>query len=123
MTTAKPAGDRPLRLQDHIANPRGLGQNALEFGKNRIGRIRLVVNVVSPSHPQHQSRICQLLQFPLGGPQGSFRPSYQIPQIELFFGVTIEESKNSPARIAKEKLSETGGCTHFSYDCILFEYS
>ena len=117
-----PIDHRLQRLQNHIAQPCRLGQNVLEFGKNRVGRIRLIINLVSSSNPRDQSNICQALQFPLGGPKCSLRPSYQISQIELFLGMTIEESENSAARIAKEKLSDRRGRTHFGYDCILSAY-
>ena len=119
---ADPIDHRLQRLLNHIAQPCCLGQNDLEFGKNRVGRIRLIINLVPSSNPRDQSNICQALQFPLGGPKCSLRPSYQISQIELFLGMTIEENENSAARIAKEKLSDRRGCTHFGYDCILSAY-
>src|SRR5208282_2877828 len=114
------------RFLDHVVNPHRFGENALKLAKDRAIVIRLVVNLVPATDSAHNSGVRQLLEFPLCSSNRSACLSDQIPQIEFLIGTSVEEHENCSSCLSKEDMRESGGrryCTHFGYNCILFEYN
>src|ERR1700732_791350 len=100
--------ERHQRILDQVVNSNRLRQNALEFGKDRVVLVCLIIHLVPAADAPHDPNIRELLQFPLGGSKGRSCLANKVPQIKLLIRMAIEQSENRASALAEQDVGETG---------------
>ena len=105
------------RLTDHVAEPRRLCKQSLQFRKDRRLAIGLEIHLSALDGAAYEPGSCQLLEFPLHGADTAARVAHDLTEVVGLVGVTQKPAKYPSTRAAEKNRGRINqGCSHIGYN-------
>lgn len=90
-------------LTQNVHESSGLGEEALQLGKDCGLLVRLEVHLLAADLAAHEAGSGQLFQLALNRADGAACLPYQLAQVVRFVSMTEEPSEHTPSRAAEKK--------------------
>ena len=99
---------------DYIVHARRFEDQTFQLAENRTLRVHPVNYLIPARAPADQIGIGELANLSLHGTHARADRAGDLPQIESFVCVPVEEAENSTARLAEKKISDARRflCSH-----------
>ena len=95
------------RFLNDITDASGFRQDTLELAEDRIGWIRLVINLMATPDSLHQPASSEQTQLSLCGSECGFGSSHKLAQVELLVAVTVKKREDCTACFTEKETASS----------------